>query len=220
MVPGLDPTDGLLAAALGSEGRSIQIRRGHALFVEGDRAERVFLLQRGWVLVSCLGAGGRDVVLAVCGAGDVLGELSALDGQPRSANAVAIDDVDAVVVSSAAMTRALGDLGTAHELIAVLAARLRDGDRKRVEFATLTTQGRMAWRLLELAERFGELGPEGLAVTLPLSQEQLASWCGASREAAVRALRSLRTLGIVTTSRRHLVVRDIEGLRRHAQGLA
>ena len=218
MAPAAD--QGLLATALRREGRVVQIRHGQALFVEGDRAERVFLLQRGWVIVSCVGAGGREVVLGVSGPGDVIGELSAFDEQPRSATAAAADDVEAVVAPAGALTRALDNLGAAHELIAVLAVRMRDDTRKLVEFATLSTLGRIAWRLLELADRFGEPVPDGIALSLPLSQDQLASWCGASREAAVRSLRSLRTLGIISTGRHSVIIRDLDGLRRQAQGLA
>ena len=59
---------------------------------------------------------------------------------------------------------------------------------------------------------------EGIEVELPLSQEQLASWCGASREATVKALAALRTLGCVSTGRRSVVIHDAEALRRHADG--
>ena len=218
MAPSAD--EGLLATALRREGRVVQIRHGQALFVEGDRAERVFLLQRGWVIVSCVGAGGREVVLGVSGPGDVIGELSAFDQQPRSATAVAADDVEAVVAPAWALTNALDNVGAAHELIAVLAVRMRDDTRKLVEFATLSTLGRIAWRLLELADRFGEPVPGGIGVSLPLSQDQLASWCGASREAAVRSLRSLRALGIISTGRHSVIIRDRDGLRQQAQGLA
>jgi CRP-like cAMP-binding protein len=74
--------------------------------------------------------------------------------------------------------------------------------------------------LLELGDQFGESTDDGIAVELPLSQEQLASWCGASREATVKALASLRALGCVTTGRRSLHIRDVEALRRHADGRA
>ena len=214
------PSVGVLADALRRAGRVVQVRRGQALFVEGDLAERVFLLQRGWVVLSCVGPGGREVVLTVSGPGDVIGELSAFDGRPRSATAVAVEDLEAVVASSAVLTRVLDDLGAAHELIRVLAARLRDDNRKLVDFATLGTLGRVAWRLLELADRFGEPCEDGLHVALPLSQDQLASWCGASREAAVRSLRQLRSLSIITTGRHLVTVRDMDALRRQAYGLA
>lgn len=201
-----------------AEGRRVEFRRGRALFVQGDRAERVFVIERGWVIITSVGAGGREIVLGLRGPGDVIGELSALDGEPRSSTAVAVDDLEVVVVHAGALTRALRDPDTANELIRMLAARLRDADRKRLEFASLDTLGRVAWRLLELGERLGEQTPDGIVLELPLSQEQLASWCGASREATVKALSALRTLGCVATGRRSLVIRDADALRRHARG--
>jgi CRP-like cAMP-binding protein len=197
----------------------VRYRRGQALFSEGDLAERVFLIEGGWVLLSCI-SGGREIVLAVTGAGDVIGEMSVLDGEPRSATALAVDDVEAVVAAGSVLMRALADLDAAHELIQLLAKRLRDGDRKRIEFATLNTLGRVAWRLLELSERFGQPTDAGVAVQLPLSQEQLASWCGASREATVKALRTLRALNSIDTGRRRVVVHDPDALRRLAHGMA
>jgi CRP-like cAMP-binding protein len=180
----------------------------------------VFLIERGYVLLSCTSAGGREIVLAVSGRGDIVGELSAFDREPRSATALAVDDVRAVVAATSVLTRALEDVNAAHELIRVLAARLREGNRKQLEFATLNTLGRVAWRLLELGERFGQPTPEGIAVQLPLSQDQLASWCAASREATVKALGALRSLQSITTGRRSVVIRDVEVLRRQALGLA
>ncbi|HET6868233.1 MAG TPA: Crp/Fnr family transcriptional regulator [Solirubrobacteraceae bacterium] len=208
----------LLAGALRAEGRPVRFRRGQAMFTQGDRAERVFVIERGWVLISSMAPGGREIVLGLRGPGDVIGDLSALDGAPRSATALAVGEVDAIVAPSSALTRALSDAGTAMDLLRVLAGRLRDADRKRLEFAALGTLGRVAWRLQELSERFGEQTAEGIEVELPLSQEQLASWCGASREATVKALSTLRTLGCITTGRRSVIIRDVAGLRRHADG--
>jgi CRP-like cAMP-binding protein len=213
-------TSELLRGALRSAGRQVRFRHGQVLFLEGDRADRVLLIERGSVLLSCTSAIGRDIVLAVLGPGDIAGELSAFDGEPRSATALALDDVQAVVAPASALTHALADVQAAHELIRVLASRLRDGDRKRLEFAALDTLGRVAWRLLELGERFGHATTEGIAVELPLSQEQLASWCGASREATVKALRTLRSLQSITTGRRSVVITDADALRRQARGLA
>jgi CRP/FNR family transcriptional regulator, cyclic AMP receptor protein len=118
------------------------------------------------------------------------------------------------------LARALDDVAASRELIRMLAARLRDADRKRLEFAALDTLGRVAWRLLELSERFGHESGGGISVELPLSQEQLAGWCGASRESTVKPLTSLRGLGCITTGRRRVVIRDLEALRRQAGGIA
>jgi CRP/FNR family transcriptional regulator, cyclic AMP receptor protein len=209
-----------LAAALRGDGHARTFSRGQALFVEGDRPERVFLIERGRVLITCAGVDGKETVLALHGPGDVIGELSVLDGGPRSATAVTLEPVEAVVAPASALLRAAHDIETAHELIRILAERLRESDRRRIEFFSLDTLGRVAWRLLELGERFGRQTPEGVAVDLPISQDQLASWCAASRESTVKALASLRNLGAITTGRRHVVVVDPEVLRRHAHGLA
>lgn len=210
----------LLGDALRRDGHLVQFRRGQALMNQGDLAERVFVIERGWVVISCVAPGGREIVLGLCGPGELIGELSALDGEPRSASAIALDQVAAIVAPRSMLTRALSDAATANELIRVLAVRLRDSDHKRLEFAALDTLGRVAWRLLELARQFGQDSEDGIAVELPLSQEQLASWCGASREATVKALAALRTLGCVTTGRRTLHILDPEALRRRAGGLA
>ncbi len=214
-----DTTD-TLTAGLRRDGTNRRFRRGQALFAEGDRAERVFLVEHGCVVLSCTAPGGREVVLGLRGPGEIVGELSSLDGEPRSATAVAAGEVEAVVAPASALMRALRDIDAANELIRVLAARLRDADRKRLEFAALDTFGRVAWRLLELGERFGAPRPEGIAVDLPLSQDQLASWCAASREATVKALGSLRSLQCISTGRRSVVIHDADALRRHAQGFA
>ena len=183
-----------LAAALREEGMSRPYRRGEALFSEGDVADRVFLIERGWVTLRIATPAGGEVILGLWGPGDVIGELSALDGEPRTATALAVDEVAAVVAPAGAM-RALLERQPelAGELLRLLAVRV--------------------------AERFGEPGPDGIRIELPLSQEQLASWCGCSREATVKALRTLREVAGVTTGRRVVTLGDPELLHRHA-GLA
>jgi CRP-like cAMP-binding protein len=212
--------NGRIAAAVEREGRPVTYQRGQALFTEGDRGERVFLVQEGWVVFSCAGPAGREIVLSVGGPGDVIGEMSAFDGEPRAATAVAVDEVRLIVAPVSVLSHAVAEIEGAHELIGILAARLRYADRIRVEFATLGTLGRVAMRLLELCDRFGAPGEEGITVAMPLSQEQLAGWCAASREATVKALAQLRTLQIITTGRRSVVVLDREALARQANGFA
>ena len=86
---------------------------------------------------------------------------------------------------------ALADPAVVRQMLEVVVGRLRDADRKRIEFASLDTVGRVAMRTLELADRFGHRTETGVLVDLPISQEELASWCGSSREATVKALRIL-----------------------------
>ena len=192
---------------------------GQALFVEGDRAERVFLIDRGWVMISCMSAEGREIVLGLRGSGDIIGELSTLDGEARSATALAVAEVDAIVASGTVLTQALERPDAARELIGVLATRLRDADRKRLQFATLDTLGRVAERLLlELSEpASGSPTDDGVAVEVLFSL--VSSWpAGAGhREATVKALAALRSLHCISTGRQSLVIHDMVALRGHAQ---
>jgi CRP/FNR family transcriptional regulator, cyclic AMP receptor protein len=193
-------------------------KRGDALLSEGDLTDRVLMVESGWVKLSIVSRDGQETVLGLRGPGQVIGELSVIDGRPRSANAIALEPVVAIVMPAPDVRRALEqDDALVRDLLRALAARLRDADRTRVELATLDTLARVARRLLELADRFGEATRDGgLEVALPLSQEEIASWCGASRESTAKALRTLRELGCVTTGRRTVTVVDHDALARHA----
>src|ERR1700753_3149513 len=93
-----------LSATLRRDGHVRRFRRGQALFTEGDRAERVFLIESGWVMISCMSAEGREIVLGLRGSGDIIGELSTLDGEAPSANALAVAEVDATGASGRLVT--------------------------------------------------------------------------------------------------------------------
>jgi CRP-like cAMP-binding protein len=201
---------------LGAGGTRRHFRPGEALFLEGDRSDRMMLIERGSVKVTG-SHGENDAMLAVCGPGELLGEMSTLDGAPRSATATALGEVEATVIPAGELQRVLrSNPDAALALLRIVAGRLRDVDRKWLEFAALDTLGRVATRIVELCERFGRPGPDGIRVELALSQDDLAAWCGSSRQATVKALGTLRGLGLLATARRVLIVHDLEGVRRHA----
>jgi len=193
-------------------------RRGQALFSQGDIGERVFLVEDGWVTIRSSSPEGDEMVLNVRGPGELLGEMSILDHAPRSAAAVAVGDVTALVAPAGAIARVIAtDADAANDVVRVLLERLRQSDVQRLEFTVFTTVTRVARRLLALAESFGEPASDGIRVDLPLSQEELASWCGSSREATAKALRTLREVGAITTARRTVTVTDEAELCRQAR---
>ncbi|MFI5916343.1 Crp/Fnr family transcriptional regulator [Dactylosporangium sp. NPDC051541] len=206
-------------AALEAAGHRRQWRRGAVIFREASRSEAVVILRAGRVKVSSDTASGTEVVLAVRGPGALLGELSAIDGGPMSASVTALEPVTALSVPSPDFERyLLGHARISFLLMRELTRRLRDADRKRIEFGAFDTTGRVAARLVELAERFGEQTPEeGIRISLPLSQDELAGWTGSSREAVTKALRTLREEGLIQTGRLHVVVHDLDALRDRAQ---
>lgn len=188
--------------------------RGSTILNEGDRSERMVIIVSGQAKVSYFTDEGREVLLAVRGPGDLLGELAALDGEPFSATVTAIEDIEALMMTVDQFRTVLKEEpDVALSLFKTLSRRLRDADRKRVEFAAYDSVGRVASRLVELAETFGEDTYEGRRITLPLTQEELAGWTGSSREAVAKALQSLRNKDLIETHRRGVTVKDVEGLR-------
>src|SRR5262249_56329272 len=138
----LDMLTGEEAAELEAAGTERQWRRGAVIYRESERSNWVVILRSGRVKVSSDTSGGIEVVLAVRGPGALLGELSAIDREPLSATVTALEPVTALVVPMAKFERYLNTHGrVAFLLMRQLALRLRDADRKRVEFGAYDTTG-------------------------------------------------------------------------------
>lgn len=215
---------GFLASLTAADADSLQRRgmirrfaRGQALLHQGQIPDRVLLLRSGRVKVYSTTASGKDVVLAVRGPGELVGELSALDEEPRSASIVAVEPVEAVVLSLADFRGFLIEHpAAALALLGMLSRRLRDADAKRIEYVAFNTMGRVALRIVEMTERFGEAKGDAIDLELPLSQEELAGWTGSSLESVGRALQTMRGLGWLETRRRQIRVLNLEAIRRAA----
>jgi CRP/FNR family cyclic AMP-dependent transcriptional regulator len=189
-------------------------QRGTALFHELQGADRVIIILAGRVKVICISEDGREVLLDIRGPGDLIGEMSALDDEPRSASAIALEPVDALVLTASQFRGIMDSVpGISRLVTQTLSRRLRDSDCRRLEFAVHDTGGRVAARLLELSERYGVETPDGLRIDLPISQQELASWTGSSREAVGKALHAMRELGWLRTQRRSITVLDLAALR-------
>jgi CRP-like cAMP-binding protein len=180
---------------------------------------RVVLIERGHAKVTVNTEDGKEIVLAFRGPGDIIGEAAALSGEPRLATVRTLEDVDAIAIAIADFEAVLEE----HPRMALVLAReaisrLREADRQQLDFAAFHTIERIARRLVELCERFGEPCDEGVRISLRISQEELAGWAGASREATAKALHDLREIGLIDTERRSLTVRDVDGLRALSVG--
>jgi CRP-like cAMP-binding protein len=203
--------------ALSDHKRKRRFNRSTTLMNAGTLSNSVVVILEGRVKLSFFTDEGHEVVLGIRGPGDLLGELSALDGRPHSATATALEPVEAMIVATPDFHAFLLDHPRVSlMLLRMLTARLRDADEKRIEFAAYDSVGRVARRLVEMADRFGDQQDDGLLITLPLSQEELAGWTGSSREAVSKALQALRARGLIDTKRRAVTILDLPGLERRA----
>jgi CRP/FNR family transcriptional regulator, cyclic AMP receptor protein len=220
-----NPTPGTFFAKLGDAEREALLglgvvrtfERASALMFQGEREDRVMMLLEGRAKVTRIDDSGHETLLSIRDPGDLLGELAFIDGDPRVATVVALERVTALVTPAHALRRHLETTPrVAVVLLEIVANRLRDATIKRSQFGTADTMGRLAARILELADRYGEPSAEGTSLTSPLSQEDLAAWTSASRAGVADALRAMRELGWIETSRRVMTVVDADALRARA----
>ena len=213
---GLADSDGFSDAELAelrAIGRTRTYARNARVFHEGERSDFVVLIVDGRLKILTATADGTEAVLGIRGPGSLVGELAAFDGGPRTATAVALDPLTVRVLPAAQFREFVASRpGAALELIRVLMSRLREGDRRRLEFGAYDATARVARLLCDLANE--RAITDGHGVDVRLAQHEVAGLVGASRASVARALASLRTLDIVATGRGTITVLDLDALRR------
>ena len=209
-------SDGDLAALL-KLGTFRRFASGERMMRQGEPGDRVLVLLEGHVKATSVDSHGREMVLSIRGPGDVLGELTFSHGEPRSSNVIAIEPAQAQAVAASDFRLYLAQRpAAALTLIDVISRRFRDANSKRVQFGDLDSVGRVAARLIELCERYGERTDAGIQIGLPVTQEDLGSWTASSRAGVASALRTMRDLGWIKTERRRITVLDLEALTQRA----
>jgi CRP/FNR family cyclic AMP-dependent transcriptional regulator len=182
-------------------------RAGAMLLQQGSQGSYVIALTEGRVMVTRTAASGQELIVAIGDPGEILGDMTVLDQAPRTATVTALTSCTVRVMGSEQF-RALIRRHDAADAVARHAfARVREAEQARFEISALPVAQRLARALIRLT---GSNSPNAVG----LSQDQLARLIGASRNAVVAALAALRVQGVITTSRRRLIVRDQVALRQ------
>jgi len=203
-------------SALETIGVRRSFARGSALMFEHEPGERVMVILSGRVKVSRI-TEGREVLLSIRDPGDLIGDLSFIDGEPRIATVTALERVEALVLPVRALRAHLEVTPrVAVAMLEVVTRRFRSTTVKRAQLSSSDTLGRVAARLTELATRYGSEAPDGITVISPLSIDELAAWTGASRAGVAQAMKTMRELGWLETDRRRIVIREPEALAERA----
>jgi CRP/FNR family transcriptional regulator, cyclic AMP receptor protein len=207
-------------AALMSAARSRVFPAGVVLCMEGEPTTHVFILLSGWVKVITVTREGREVLEALRGEGDVIGDIAGQVTGYRTATVQAIGTVRALIVGA----RQFGDFLEAHPGAArthrqAMAERQRVANEQQRSHALLSGAQRLAGLLLDLADQQNGVYRNTDTRPLPLSQEELASLIGASRSTVTRALHDWRSRHIIGTDQRHIEILDRTRLLRIADRL-
>ena len=179
-----------LAARLFTNAQPTRLAADEVLFLAGDPADGCYRVDQGLLKVSMIAPSGAERILAIVGPGAIVGELSTIDGRPRSASVAAVRDSALTFVSRAAF-QAFADShpDVYRHLVTLLAARLRDTDGVVAAGSFLPLKGRVARALLDLSEAFGQdVGQGRILIRQKVSQSDVASMAGIARENVSRIL--------------------------------
>lgn len=198
---------------------TVLYRRRQVIFHEGTPAAGLYILCRGAVKLYQSDRFGRDCILNIASAGDILGELPMDPTEPYSVSAEAITDAQLCFLPRDGLVRFIQESPlTGVRLIEALSKSVSTAHRKVRALALKRAENRLAELLLHLSQATGTAANEApTRVRLDYSRRELAEMIGVSTETAIRMLASLRQRGAIAVQRRELIITDLDKLARIAQ---
>lgn len=168
-----------------------------------EKSDSIFVIVAGKAKISISDGAGRETTLTMIGAGEIFGEMSFLDGEPRSANVEAVEPCEVLYVPNAALKECLrNNFELAMHLLKVAVGRLRQADQKIATLALLDVRGRVARLIMDLAREV-----HGVWV-VDVGSEEIARMVGASREMVSRVVKQMAERGLLKREKRTLIVLD------------
>jgi len=185
-----------------------RLRPREELFHKGDEGSQVYVIVRGRLRVGTTSADGDDVLFGIMNPGEVFGELALLAGGQRTGTVTAIDECELLCLERRDFLSFLrrGHPDVAIHLLEALAERLRRISEFVEDTVFLNLPARLAKKLLGLAEAYGEQGERGVRIDLKLSQQELATMVGTTRESVNKQMRAWEDEGVVTSERGFITI--------------
>lgn len=192
--------------------RTRKCARGSVILSVNDPGNSLFIVREGRVKI-VLSDAGREIILGILGPGSHFGELALIDGEPRSANVVAMDETELIVLMREDFQRRVQESpALAWALLLELSHRLRKADSQIGSLALLDVEGRMARLFLDSADEGG-----APMIKKRLTHQVIAQMIGASRETVSRAMTEFQNRGLITVDRRQITITDRQRLEAMAQ---
>jgi CRP-like cAMP-binding protein len=189
-----------------------RVARNDVILRRGDASSGANIVVSGRVRIGTMSEDGREVTLGVLGPGDVIGEMSVLDGEDVSADATALEDCVLLFIERARFLRLLrANSDLCLRLMAVLCRRIRRSNATVEDMALLDLSARLARLLLRLAQDYGAPTPRGTRIEVKLSQKDLGTLVGSSREKVNKQLREWEEAGVLGKEHGYLLIlrRDV-----------
>jgi CRP-like cAMP-binding protein len=203
-------------ALIRSVGRKLAYPRGQILFAAGDLADRVYLLEQGWVRIFRLDFEGRKITVgAIRNPGELMGLAETLYHGERTCFAEAITNVVVVKLTRGDFLRILEGTPTlALRVASLLGARMREAEGKVHELICLQVPGRLALLLMKIGERTGVPSDNGTLINLRLTHEEIASMIGTTRQTVTQTLNLFKKEKSIQIDGRMIKILDEQKLAR------
>ncbi len=190
-------------------------RSGEVIFHRDDPGQTLYIIKEGKVKICLISPDGQEISLVVFGKGECFGEFSLLDGLPRSADAVALEKVECYILQRADFHNVIMKKPRiAIQVMEVLCERLRKTDQQVEDLIVLDVYGRVAKKLLELAQTHGVQVENGILIDVRLTQQDLAAMVGASRESVNKVLGYFTDKEFITTDKHKITIHSVTDLKR------
>jgi len=198
----------------------VRLPAGQMLFLAGDAGDGFYLIENGLLKVTAISPAGAERILAILGPGAMVGEMSVLDGAPRSSSVCALrDSMLRFISQSGFQAFAQQHPDIYRHVVTILTARLRDTNLAVVAETFLSLKGRVARTLLRLAEAFGhDVGGGRIVIRQKVSQGDIAAMAGVARENVSRILNHWKRDRVVSRVASYYCIENCSALEREAEG--
>jgi CRP/FNR family transcriptional regulator, cyclic AMP receptor protein len=189
-----------LSGGLFENATPVRLKADEVLFLAGDAGDGCYRVEDGLLKVTMVSRSGNERILAFLGKGAIVGEMSIIDGLPRSASVVAVRAAELSFLSRAAFEEFANKHPEIYKsLVTLIAARLRETDAALAAGSFLPLRGRVACTLLELAQDFGQdVGAGRIVIRQKIGQSDLAAMAGIARENVSRILNDWKRRKLVS----------------------
>ncbi|WP_410770262.1 Crp/Fnr family transcriptional regulator [Fontibacillus sp. BL9] len=200
--------------------RHIQYSKGQMLLNEGEKSDKLFIVNHGQVKVSKFTIDGKEQILYLLTSGEFFGELHLFNpDETHNFSVYAIEDTEICLLTKESMDRIMEDNPEISiKLLTAVTQRLAHTENLAQNLATKNSDARVAHMILEFGKKFGRDRKEGVLIELPISREEMASYVGVTRETISRKLSKFEKLGFISLSgNKQLFVKNQEALREYIQ---
>lgn len=196
--------------------RTIHAKKGSYLFQEGMEAEELYLILGGKVQISKVTQDGRELALRICGENDICGELTLFTDAPKYLlSALILEDAKIAAIRKDVIEKEIFQNPTlAFEFMKWMSDHFRKTQTKFRDLVLNGKKGALFSTLIRMTNSYGVQKDDGILIDLPLTNQELANFCGTSRESTNRILNDLKREQIISIKKGKILVHDVDFLRQ------